>query len=83
MATQGFPGGVNIVVLNAVLLAGLFHNGSDLEVVGLDDPGEEMVGGLVVQGTCENRPKPAPCGVVLCRGNLKLCPANVEQQGYE
>ena len=74
MATQGFPGGVNVVVLDAVVFAGLLHNGSDLWVVGLDDPGEEMVSGLVVQSTCEHCPKPAPCGVVLCRGNLKLRP---------
>lgn len=74
MTTQGLSGGFNTVIFYAELLACLFHNGRDLRVVRLDNSGEQVVCGLMVESTCENRPEPALCGVVLRCGNLKLSP---------
>ncbi len=74
MAVEGLCGRVHIVVMDAILLAGLLHNGSDLRVMGLDYTREQMVGCLVVQSTSEHGPEPTTGGIVLCRGNLKLRP---------
>lgn len=74
MTAHGLSGGVHAVILDAEVLAGLFHNGGDAGVMGLDDTREEVMRGLMVQSTCEDRPKPAACGVVLRCGNLQLGP---------
>ena len=74
MATKSLPGRINIVVLEAKLLARLLHDGCYTAVVGLDDPGEEMVSCLVVESSCEHGPEPAVCRIVLCCCHLHLCP---------
>ena len=76
MAGQGLSGGVHVVVLDAEVSAGLLHNGSDLGVVGLDDPREQVVGGLVIQGAREHGPEPTASSIVLRGGYLKLSPAD-------
>ena len=81
MATEGLLGGVNVVVLDAKLLASLPHNGCYTTVVRLDDPGEEVVGCLMVEGPCEHRPEPAVSRIVLCRCYLHLCPVSREVGG--
>ena len=48
MALQCLLGCIYIVILDAVLLTRLLYNGCDFGIVGLDDPWEEMVGGLVI-----------------------------------
>ena len=82
MTAQGLRGGVHIVVLDPVLPAGLLHDGRDLGVVGLDDPGEEVVCGLMVEGSSEDCPEPAPCGIVLSGGYLQLSPAASKNHNY-
>ena len=77
MATEGLPDGIYVVVGDTKLLAGLAYDGCDEGVVGLDDSGEEVVGGLVVEGSCEHVPEPTVGGVVLCRGHLHLRPGGV------
>lgn len=77
MATKGLPGRINIVVLEAKLLACLLHNGRYATVVRLDDSGEEMMSCLVVEGTSEYCPEPAVCRIVLCCRHLHLCPVCV------
>jgi hypothetical protein len=74
MATEGLPDGVNIVVGDAELLACLADYGGDEWVMCLDDSGEEVVGGLVVQSSGEDVPEPTVSGVVLRRGHLHLRP---------
>ena len=54
MAGEGLLSGPHVMVSDTKLLAGLSHNGSDLWVVGLDDTREEVVGGLVVEGTWDS-----------------------------
>ncbi len=76
VALQGLLGRIDIVVFDTIFLTGLLYDGSDFRVVGLDDPRKEMMGGLVVESTRKDRPEPATSGVVLRRGNLKLCPGN-------
>ena len=51
MAAKCLLSGVHIVVGDAKLTTGLGHNGRDLRIVGLDDTREEMVCGLMVEGT--------------------------------
>ena len=74
MVVEGLSDGVHVVILDAVLLAGLFHDGGDAGIVGLDNAREQVVRCLVVESTRECRPEPAASGVVLRRGNLHLCP---------
>lgn len=74
MTAQSLSGRVHVVVLDPVLSARLLDNGGDLGVMGLDDAGEQVMSGLVVEGPCEHGPEPATCGVVLCRRHLKLRP---------
>ena len=74
MATDCFPGCVNIVVSDAELFASLFDNWCDLGVVGLDYPREEMVSCLMVQGANKHCPEPATGGIVLCGRYLHLSP---------
>ena len=74
MAVESLPYGVHVVVGDSKLLAGLSDYGGDEGVVGLDDPREEVVGGLVVEGSSEDVTEPAVCGVVLSGGHLHLCP---------
>ena len=76
MVVEGFSDGVHVVILDAVLLAGLLHDGGDAGIVGLDDAREQVVRRLVVESAREHCPEPAASGVVLCRGNLHLCPEN-------
>ena len=80
MATQGLPHGVHVVVGDAKLLAGVPNDGGDEGVVGLDYPGEEMVGCLVVEGSSEDVPEPAVGGVVLRGGHLHLRPARERRE---
>ena len=51
MAAECLLSGVHVVVGDAKLTTGLGHNGRDLRIVGLDDTREEMVCGLMVEGT--------------------------------
>ena len=51
MAAKCLLSGVHVVVGDAKLTTGLGHNGRDLRIVGLDDTREEMVCGLMVEGT--------------------------------
>lgn len=74
MATEGLPDGVDVVIGDSEFLAGLLDDGGDEGVVSLDDSGEEMVSGLVVQSSCEDVPEPTVSGVVLCGGHLHLRP---------
>ena len=62
------------MVLQAKVLTGLLDNGSDLGIVPLVDPREEMVGGLVVECTCDQCPEPAVSGIVLSCSHLHLSP---------
>ena len=78
MTLQCFLGSVYVAVLDPILLAGLFNDGGDLSVMGLDDAWEEVVSSLVIQGSSEHRPEPAPCGIVLSRGDLQLCPKRIK-----
>ena len=78
MTAHCFSGGGDVVVLDTKLLAGLLHDGSDARVMGLDDPGEEVVCDLMIEGTSEYCPEPVPCGIVLGCGNLQLRPKVME-----
>ena len=51
MAAEGLLGGVHVMVGDTKLAAGLSHDGRDLGIVGLDHTREEVVCGLVVEGT--------------------------------
>ena len=51
VAAECLLGGVHIVVGDTKLTAGLGHNGRDLGIVGLDHTREEMMRGLMVEGT--------------------------------
>ena len=51
MAAEGLLGGVHVVVGDTKLAAGLGHDGCDLGIMGLDDTREQVVCGLVVEGT--------------------------------
>ena len=51
VAAECLLSGVHVVVGDAKLTTGLGHNGRDLRIVGLDDTREEMVCGLMVEGT--------------------------------
>ena len=51
MAAESLLGGVHVVVGDTKLTAGLGHNGRDLGIVGLDHTREEMMRGLMVEGT--------------------------------
>ena len=77
MATEGLPDGVNVVVGDAELLARLADYGGDEWVMCLDDSGEEVVGGLVVQSSGEDVPEPTVSGVILRRAHLHLRPLRV------
>ena len=74
VTAQGLPHGVHIVVGDAKLLTGLSDYGGDERVVGLDHTREEMVSGLVVEGSSEDIPEPAVSGIVLSGGHLHLSP---------
>lgn len=78
VTVEGLPHSVNIVILDAELLTGPTYNGSDEGVVSLDDAGEQVVGGLVVEGTRKDVPEPAVCCIVLCGGHLQLSPEKEE-----
>ena len=77
MATEGLPDGVDVVVGDAELLARLADYGGDEWVMCLDDSGEEVVGGLVVQSSGEDVPEPTVSGVILRRAHLHLRPLRV------
>ena len=51
MAAEGLLGGVHVVVGDTKLAAGPGHDGRDLGIMGLDDTREQVVCGLVVEGT--------------------------------
>ena len=78
MAAEGLPHGVHIVILHPKLLACLPDNGCDEWIVCLDDSGEQVMCGLVIESTSEHRPEPTVCSVVLCGGNLHLRPGRGE-----
>lgn len=77
MATEGLPYGVHIVIGDPKLLTRLSDDGSNERVVRLNDPREEVVGCLMIEGSSEHVPEPAVSGIVLCGGHLHLCPVCV------
>ena len=48
VTSQSLSGGVDIVVLDAILLTGFLYNWSDKRVVGLDDTREQVMSRLMV-----------------------------------
>ena len=78
VAPKGLHGRTNTMILQTKLLTGLFHDGCYLGVVPLINPGEEVVGGLVVESPSGKRPEPAVSGVVLSCGHLHLSPGAEE-----
>ena len=77
MTVEGLPHGVHVMVPEAKLPTGLLQYGSDEGVVCLDHSREEVVGGLVVQGSSEHTPEPAVRGIVLRGRHLHLRPVCV------
>ena len=82
MTVEGLPHGVHVMVPEAKLPTGLLQYGSDEGVVGLDHSREEVVGGLVVQGSSEHTPEPAVRGIVLRGRHLHLRPVRVRACAY-
>ena len=74
MAAESLSGGVYKMILDPILFTCLLHYWCDPGIVGLYDPREQVMSGLMVEGSSEHGPEPAACGVVLCRSHLELRP---------
>lgn len=66
------------MVRHVELLGGLLDDWADLRVVVLVDSGEDVVGGLVVEGAREDIPEPRVVGIVLGGVDLVLGPVTVD-----
>ncbi len=80
MTAQCLPSGIHIVIGYTEILAGLCNNRSYLWVVGLNDPGEEVVGGLMVECSSEHSPEPTVGSIVLRGSYLHLSPASESRE---
>ena len=67
MAAESLSGSVHKMILDPILFTCLLHYWCDPGIVGLYDPREQVMSGLMVEGSSEHGPEPAACGVVLCR----------------
>lgn len=74
---ESTPEGGDVVVLNAVLLAHLLHDGGNTGVVVLTNAREEMVDGLVVESAAQEGSQPVVVSIVDSCANLSDGPFGV------
>ena len=74
MASNCFGSGVHVMIFQPEFFTRLLHNRRYLHIVRLNNSREQMVGGLVVEGSSKYCPEPAVSGIVLSCSYLQLSP---------